>query len=65
MSCMCNGCRIYMDIMTGEKCRQFTLLTWNSLISQFVHPVGDEEKRKIDILARCEFHFIRQHENLV
>ena len=34
-----NGCRINMDIMTGENCRQFSLLTWNSFIGQFVHPV--------------------------
>ena len=31
-----NGCRIYVDITTGKNCRQFTLLTWNSLIGQFV-----------------------------
>ena len=28
-----------MDIMTGEKCRQFMLLTWKSFIGQFVYPV--------------------------
>ena len=32
-----NGYRIYVDIMTREK-----LLTWNSFIGQFVHPVGGE-----------------------
>ena len=26
--------------MTGEKCRHFSLLTWNSFIGQFVHPEG-------------------------
>ena len=35
-----NGCRINVDIMTGEKSSQFRLLTWTSLIIQFVHPVG-------------------------
>ena len=34
------GYRIYVDIMTGEKCSQFRLLTWISFIGQFVHPVG-------------------------
>ena len=32
----------YVDIMPGENCRQFRLLTWTSIISQFVHPVGEE-----------------------
>ena len=32
-----NGYRIYVDIITGKKCRQFRLLTF---IGQFVHPVG-------------------------
>ena len=36
-SFFCNGCRIYVDIMTGEK---FRLLTWTSFIGQFVLPVG-------------------------
>ena len=35
-----NGYRIYVDIMTGENCRKFWLLTWTSSIGQFVHPVG-------------------------
>ena len=26
--------------MTGEKYRQFKLLTWTTLIGQFFHPVG-------------------------
>ena len=26
----------------GKNCRQFGLLTWISLIGQFVHPVGGE-----------------------
>ena len=33
------GYRIYVDTITGENCRQFRLLTWNSFICQFVHPV--------------------------
>ena len=45
--------------MTGENC------------CQFVHPVGGEglgkigRKGSIVILAHCDFHFIRGHENLV
>ena len=35
-----NGFRIYIDIMTGKKWRQFSLLTGNSFVGQFVHPVG-------------------------
>ena len=34
-----------VDIMTGEHCHQFRLLTWNSFIGQFVHPVEGEEMR--------------------
>ena len=34
-----NGCKIYVDNMTGKNC-QFSLLTWDSFIGQFVHPVG-------------------------
>ncbi len=38
-----NGCRIYVDIMTGEKkFRQFSLLAWNLFIGQFVYPVEGE-----------------------
>ena len=38
----------YMDIMTGDNCRQFRLITWTLFIGQFVHPLGGEgigEKR--------------------
>ena len=34
-----NGCGIYMDIKTGENCRQFSLLPWNLFTGQFVHLV--------------------------
>ena len=37
-----NGCRICLDIMTGKNCHKFRLLTLNSFIGQFVHPVGGE-----------------------
>ena len=37
-----NGRRISLDIMTGKNCHQFSLLTLNSFIGQFVHPVGGE-----------------------
>ena len=40
-----NGYRIYVDIMTGGKCRQFSLLTWISLIGKFVHPLRGEVLR--------------------
>ena len=36
------GCRIYVDIMTGEHFCQFILLTWNAIIGQFVNPEGGE-----------------------
>ena len=51
---------IYMDIMTGLV---FTL----SFNGQFVHPVGEEEGMEGEIisLARCVFHYIREHENLM
>ena len=29
--------RIYVDIFTGENCRQFSLLKWTSFIGQFVY----------------------------
>ena len=35
--------RIYIDIMKGKNCCQFSLLTWNSFMGQFVHPVVWEE----------------------
>ena len=34
-----NGCRIYMDVMTGENCRQLKL---NSIINHFFYPIGGE-----------------------
>ena len=61
-----NGYRIFLDIMTGEKLSLITLLTWDSFIGQIDHPVGKERIRGgIVILARCKFHFTREHENLV
>ena len=54
-----NGCRIYVDIGKGKILANLRLLTWNSLIGQFVHPL------KIRYLASCKFHFIREHENLI
>ena len=53
-----NGCRIVVDIMKGENCRQFSLLA----NMEPLHPVG--VKGGIVILARSKFHFIRKHENL-
>ena len=51
--------------------RQFSLPTWNSIIGQFIHPVGrggggvKGVEGVILNLARCKFHFIREHDNLV
>ena len=36
-----DGCRIYVDIMTREKL-SLRLVTRNSYIGQFVHPVGGD-----------------------
>ena len=36
-----NGYRLYVDIMTGESCRQFSLQIWTLSKSHLVHPVGD------------------------
>ena len=51
--------RIYVDIITGENCQKFMLLTCTLLIEQFVHPVGGDGG--IVILARCDFHFIKKN----
>ena len=51
-----------MDIMTGENCRQFKLIT-HLLVGWFFKK--EEGKEWIDTLARCKFHFIREHEYLV
>ena len=32
----------YVDILTGEICRQFRLLKWTSFIGQFVYPIEGE-----------------------
>ena len=60
----------YMWILwQGKNYRQFSFLTWNSFIGQFFHPVGGDRvkgwKREIVILARCVFHFIREHKNFI
>ena len=54
-----------------DNCRQIRLLTWNSLIGQFVKPVGGKgdgvngvDGEGIIILARCKFYFIGEHGNL-
>ena len=51
--------------MTGKNCHQFSLVTWNSFIGQFVNPIEGGWKEGIVILARCKFHFIRENEDLV
>ena len=60
-----------VDIMTGENCRQFNLLTWTLFIGLFVHPVRREViwlrgwMGKISISDRYVFHCFREHGNLV
>ena len=55
----------------GKFFRQFSLLTCNFLIVQLFQPEGGEGmglrrlKGGIVILARCRFHFISEHKNLV
>ena len=49
----------------GGNCRQLNLLAWNSFINQLVHPVEGRGWGKMGISARCVFHFIRVHDNLV
>ena len=59
---------VYVDILTRENCHQFRLLIWNSLIDQFVHPVGMGLLKwmgGIVSLASCEYHFLQVHKNLV
>ncbi len=46
-------------------CRQFRLLFPLLFIGQVVHSEVGEGMRKIDILARYNFKFIREHDNLV
>ena len=64
----------YVDIFTGEICRQLRLLIWNSFIGHVDHPVGwngciKRSKlgwiRLIVIFANCEYGFIKEHKNLV
>ena len=62
-------CRIYVDIMAWEEMLSIELANME-LIGQFVHPIEGEEGKgdgrvEIVILARCKFHFIREHEKLV
>ena len=57
--------------MTRKNCRQFKLLTWTSLIRQFVHSVnegrgfGKGGEFEYRYLASCTHHFIREHENSI
>ena len=54
------------EYLTGEKCRQFRLLTWTSHIGQFVHPVGGDRMGldgEIIILASYKFYFIKVRNN--
>ena len=55
--------RGYYDM--GKNCRQFSFLTWNLFIDQFVYPLGgrgwDKGGGRGKFLAHCVFHFIREH----
>ena len=62
--CHVSECRIYVDIMTGEKLSSIELANMEIIYGSVVHPVGGEG-RGIVILARCKFQFIREHKNLV
>ena len=60
----------YMDIL--GKNHQFRLLIWTSFIGQFVRQVGGKGDGVKDgmgciviVIASCQYHFIRMHENLV
>ena len=46
-------------------CCQFSLLIGTLFISQFVHAVEIEVDGGLRILASCEHHIIRVHENLM
>ena len=56
-----------------KNCRHFRLLIWISLISQFVHPVGEKRREwgregwdaQIFILESYKFDFIKIHDNLL
>ena len=57
-----------MDII--GKNHQVRLLIWTSFIGQFVRQVGGKGDRVKDemgciVIASCQYHFIRMHENLV
>ena len=64
-----NGYKIYLDIMTGENCRQYRLIT-GSLIGQFIYPVGGEGmewmwgNRNFSHKLN-KFHINKVHDNLV
>ena len=53
--------------MTGKYCCQFSLLTCNWFIGQFVRPVVEEGMgwKGNRYLARCVFNFIREHEDQI
>ena len=66
-----NECRIYVDIMTQEKLS--SILVAISPVSYCSDPLSSRRwgdgingwMGNIVILVRCEFHFIRVHDNLV
>ena len=55
--------RCYGYYGQGKNCRLFRLLTWTSLIGQFVYPVRGDEGKGVDEwivnLASYKFQFIR------
>ena len=60
-----------MDIMTGGKLWLIQTSNIELILGQFIHPLEGKGMelmgwiRGIVSLARCEFHFIIEHENLV
>ena len=57
-----NGCRIYLDIMKGEKLSSIKVAKMDIVIGQLVHRVGEEGVRDF---SENNFYFIRLHYNLV
>ena len=51
----------YVDILTGEKLSSILLANMGLLVSSFLLVVDGS----IVILARCVFHFFKEHDNLV
>ena len=65
-----NGCRIYVDGITGEKLSSIKVVIHPAFIGRAVYPVGGKEDGvkgvgEIVILAPYRVHFVIEHDNLV